>query len=571
MPPLPPLDVFRLDTPAEMYLPFLKAPLIAYKKSLTDEQRISWLFLAIQRINSVLAAHDEKFTDLQAELADIHEELASIAENLGKLDDILDRLGGDQFNWLFRYSQADTWTIRQRVLRTKKRGAQSSKVYRAEQCGGKLYWYQFFNNKDNLATLEILDVETGDLLGTIEGEDYWSHGSMLDIHEDTLIVNNYETVRFYNLANPTAPELITAVNVSNYWTDGYSTSFIFNGDDEMCSLNFADDSYGQPIIARFYGRAEFMNGNAPIIRSVTLEPIPLSQNTSIVWQQAQIVGDYIYFAMSRPEQLACWNINTGEFVYTRKFPSVIGCAKIYEIEAITIIDDTIYVSNNPRRCENFTGLDKYYEQGYGYTTAGLFELNLKTGQDPNYDGDFYSSNDTEGALRLLAYINSETGSLVNPVGYDDRNPLPDGKTRVPFVTVEDALTFADYHAYGRNYELRLIFETDYEYCPRFVGRTVNFQVADGVAVNYFYFQNCNVNFYVPDADNWSFIEDEVGTVGLGYRNRINLRFSTIGYRIGTFPPANNDRPYALQAAYCVYYNAVGELGSAQNYRSLEMI
>ena len=78
------LLLVRLDTPAEMYLPFLKAPLIAYKKSLTDEQRISWLFLAIQRINSVLAAHDEKFTDLQAELADIHEELASIAENLGK-------------------------------------------------------------------------------------------------------------------------------------------------------------------------------------------------------------------------------------------------------------------------------------------------------------------------------------------------------------------------------------------------------------------------------------------------------------------------------------------------------
>ena len=82
MPPSP-VNLFNLSTPpSEMYLPFLKAPLIAYQESETTEQRIAWLFRAIHDINSILACHEEACKEIKERLDTVEAELVKLDEDL---------------------------------------------------------------------------------------------------------------------------------------------------------------------------------------------------------------------------------------------------------------------------------------------------------------------------------------------------------------------------------------------------------------------------------------------------------------------------------------------------------
>ena len=68
--------------PAEMYLPFLKMPLLAYQEAETHEQRIAWLYRAIADINTILACHDQQLTDLADCCEEIKKQLETLREAL---------------------------------------------------------------------------------------------------------------------------------------------------------------------------------------------------------------------------------------------------------------------------------------------------------------------------------------------------------------------------------------------------------------------------------------------------------------------------------------------------------
>ena len=82
-----PLQVYGAHFPlmpyaTELYLPFLKMPLLAYQESETTEQRIAWLFRAIADINNILACHEEQLKDHAAKVKEISSELVTITEKL---------------------------------------------------------------------------------------------------------------------------------------------------------------------------------------------------------------------------------------------------------------------------------------------------------------------------------------------------------------------------------------------------------------------------------------------------------------------------------------------------------
>ena len=66
----------------ELYLPFLKMPLLAYQESETTEQRIAWLFRAIADINNILACHEEQLKHLKKQVEDIKNEIVTIYEKI---------------------------------------------------------------------------------------------------------------------------------------------------------------------------------------------------------------------------------------------------------------------------------------------------------------------------------------------------------------------------------------------------------------------------------------------------------------------------------------------------------
>ena len=94
-PPPSPAKLFNLaDTPSEMFLPFIKAPLIAYQESETAEQRVAWLFRAIADLNSILACHEEACKKCQEQLKKLTNELQTLQESIAA--ERAERIAADQ-------------------------------------------------------------------------------------------------------------------------------------------------------------------------------------------------------------------------------------------------------------------------------------------------------------------------------------------------------------------------------------------------------------------------------------------------------------------------------------------